>query len=60
MTGSDLILVVPWLIFAVCLAVLCARLVRSRRSAPRQGDRLHGICTRRRPFLHTRRRSWIP
>jgi len=33
MTGSDLILVAPWIIFAVCLAVLCARLLRARRTA---------------------------
>jgi hypothetical protein len=35
MTGSDLILVAPWIIFAVCLAVLCARLLRARRAARR-------------------------
>ncbi len=35
MTGSDLILVAPWIIFAVCLAVLCARLLRARRTARR-------------------------
>ena len=35
MTASDLIVVAPWIIFAVCLAVLCARLFRARRSASR-------------------------
>jgi hypothetical protein len=35
MTGSDLIVVAPWVIFGVCLAVLCVRLIRARRSAPR-------------------------
>jgi hypothetical protein len=35
MTGSDLIVVAPWVIFGVCLAVLCVRLIRARRSAQR-------------------------
>ena len=35
MTGSDLIVVAPWIIFAVCLVVLCVSLIRARRSAPR-------------------------
>jgi hypothetical protein len=35
MTGSDLIVLAPWIIFAICLVVLCARLLLSRRSAPR-------------------------
>jgi hypothetical protein len=35
MTGSDLIVVAPWIIFAICVAVLCARLFRARRSASR-------------------------
>jgi hypothetical protein len=43
MTGSDLIVVAPWIIFAVCLAVLCIRLLRARRSAsgrrPRGGGK---------------------
>jgi hypothetical protein len=39
MTGSDLILVAPWIIFAVCLAVLCARLLRERRSGPHRPAR---------------------
>jgi hypothetical protein len=35
MTGSDLIVVAPWIIFGVCLAVLCVSLLRARRSAHR-------------------------
>jgi hypothetical protein len=35
MTGSDLIVLAPWIIFAVCLVVLCACLLRARRPAPR-------------------------
>jgi hypothetical protein len=33
MTGSDLIVLAPWLVFAVGLAVVCLLLVRSTRSA---------------------------
>ena len=29
MSGSDVIVVAPWLVFAVGVAVICARLVRS-------------------------------
>jgi hypothetical protein len=35
MTGSDLIVVVPWIVFCICLVVLCARLIRARRSGRR-------------------------
>jgi hypothetical protein len=35
MTESDLIVLAPWIIFAVCLLVLCTRLLRARRPAPR-------------------------
>jgi hypothetical protein len=38
MTGSDLMVVAPWIIFAVCLAVLCIRLLRTRRSAQRSSS----------------------
>jgi hypothetical protein len=43
MNGSDLIVLAPWIIFAICLVVLCARLLRARRSAPRppSGRRRH-------------------
>jgi hypothetical protein len=35
MNGSDLIVAAPWIVFAVCLAVLCICLLRARRSAKR-------------------------
>jgi hypothetical protein len=35
MTGSDLIVVAPWIIFAIWLVVLCIRLLRARRFARR-------------------------
>jgi len=35
MTGSDLIVVAPWIVFGICLAVLCIRLLRARRPAHR-------------------------
>jgi hypothetical protein len=43
MTGSDLIVMAPWIIFAICLVVLCIRLLRARRSTPRppSGRREH-------------------
>ncbi len=31
MTGSDLIVAAPWIIFAVALAAVCIRLLRARR-----------------------------
>ncbi len=39
MTGSDLIVLAPWIIFAVCLVVLCTRLLRTRRSPRPPTDR---------------------
>ena len=33
MTGSDLIVLAPWLVFAVGLAVVCFLLLRSTRAA---------------------------
>jgi hypothetical protein len=33
MTGSDLIVLAPWLVFAVSLAVVCLLLLRSTRAA---------------------------
>jgi len=39
MTGSDLIVLAPWIIFAVCLVVLCTRLLRARQSARRRRGR---------------------
>ena len=37
MTGSDLIVLAPWIVFAVGLAAICLLLLRSRRaSGPRR------------------------
>jgi hypothetical protein len=36
MTGSDLIVAAPWIVFGIGLSLLCLRLLRSRRSS---GDR---------------------
>ncbi|MGH3263785.1 MAG: hypothetical protein ACRDNS_17535 [Trebonia sp.] len=38
MTGSDLIVLAPWIIFAVCLLVLCTRLRRAHRSTRRRDE----------------------
>jgi hypothetical protein len=35
MTESDLIWIAPWVIFAVCLVVVCTSLLRARRLAKR-------------------------
>ena len=35
MTGSDLMVFAPWIIFAICLAVVCTRLLCARWSAKR-------------------------
>jgi hypothetical protein len=44
MTASDLIVLAPWIIFAIGLLVLCTRLLRARRTAPRSRSarRRHG------------------
>jgi hypothetical protein len=42
MTGSDLIVLAPWIIFAISVAVLCARLLRARRSASRSSSARRG------------------
>ena len=40
MTGSDLIVLAPWIVFAVGLAAICLFLLRSRRaSGPRPRPR---------------------
>jgi len=43
MTGSDLIVAAPWVIFGACLAVICARLLCARhalwRPSPGPADR---------------------
>ncbi|HEY5399626.1 MAG TPA: hypothetical protein VIL16_30000 [Trebonia sp.] len=43
MTDSFLIVVAPWIIFGVCLIVLCIRLLRGRR----RGERSAGLRRRR-------------
>jgi hypothetical protein len=35
MTDSFLLVVAPWIIFGVCLTVLCIRLLRARRAGER-------------------------
>jgi hypothetical protein len=35
MTESVLLVIAPWIIFGVCLAVLCIRLLRARRTDER-------------------------
>jgi hypothetical protein len=39
MTGIDLILAAPWIIFAIGLATICILLMRSRRAARRPASR---------------------
>lgn len=39
MTGSDLIVMAPWLVFAVALAVVCLLLLRSTHSTRAPGSR---------------------
>jgi hypothetical protein len=42
MTGTDLIVLAPWIVFVVGLAVICLVLLRSRRASrprPRQSPR---------------------
>jgi hypothetical protein len=36
MEGSDLMVALPWIIFGICLLVLCIRLLRARHPS---GDR---------------------
>jgi hypothetical protein len=36
MTGTDLIVVAPWIIFAAALTVVCIRLLRARRASRHQ------------------------
>jgi hypothetical protein len=39
MNGSDLIVLGPWILFAVCLVAVCIRLLHARRLARRSGQR---------------------
>jgi hypothetical protein len=43
MTGGDLVVLAPWVIFGACLAVICIRLLAWRRASrrhPRSGRHL--------------------
>lgn len=42
MTGTDLIVVAPWVIFAVGLSLVCIRLLRARRASGRHAARPPG------------------
>jgi hypothetical protein len=39
MNGSDLIVIGPWIIFAVCLVAVCICLLRARRPVRRSAQR---------------------
>jgi hypothetical protein len=39
MNGSDLIVIGPWILFAVCLVAVCIRLLHARRSMRRSAQR---------------------
>jgi hypothetical protein len=54
MTGSDLIVLAPWLVFAVGLAVVCLLLVRSTRATGAR--RSFRSFRARRPARRSRRR----
>jgi hypothetical protein len=54
MSGSDLIVLAPWLVFAVGLAVVCLLLVRSTRAAGAR--RSFRSFRARRPARRSRRR----
>jgi hypothetical protein len=41
MNGSDLIVIGPWILFAVCLVAVCLRLLHARRSAQRSSPAPH-------------------
>ena len=42
MTGTDLIVLAPWVVFAVALATICLLLLRAhRRPGPRRARRAH-------------------
>jgi hypothetical protein len=39
MNGSDLIVIGPWILFAVCLVAVCIRLLHARRPGRRSAHR---------------------
>jgi hypothetical protein len=50
MTGTDLIVLAPWVVFAVALATICLLLLRAHRaSGPRRSWRAHRSRRARRP-----------
>ena len=50
MTGTDLIVLAPWVVFAVALATICLLLLRAHReSGPRRPRRAHRSRRARRP-----------
>lgn len=56
MTGADLIVLAPWLVFAVALAVVCLLLLRSTRApGPRRSFRTFRTFRARRPRRPGRR-----
>jgi hypothetical protein len=58
MTGADLIVLAPWLVFAVGLAVVCFLLLRSTRtSGARRSLRTRLLRSRRRQPQETRCRE---
>ena len=42
MTGNDLIVLVPWVVFGAATAIICARLLTSRSPRRRGKGRDHG------------------
>ena len=55
MTGSDLIVLAPWLVFAVVLAVICLLLRSTRAAGQRRSFR-----TRRSPRRHDQAETRCP
>ena len=41
MTGGDLVVLAPWVIFSACLAVICIRLLAWRRASRRHPPGRH-------------------
>jgi hypothetical protein len=54
MTGSDLIVLAPWLVFAVVLAVICLLLLRSTRASGHRSSFRTRRSRRRRDHEETR------
>jgi len=58
MTGGDVVVLAPWVIFGACLAVICIRLLAwrrtSRRHSPTGRHQKHFLATARKPSRHRR------